>query len=147
MDAVEYTEMLKKILNKEAGHAVFEKMADGFKGQIPFLMGLQHAQEQGCEVNAGDLAEHMKISTARVATILNKLEAAGSVERVKSKKDGRITVVVLTEKGLKEVNDYREESLKFVNKLLEGIPDEEIMVFIRVLKQMTDNALKRCEGV
>lgn len=145
MKAEEYTNLMMTSLEKGAGKMVFQKMSEGFNGQIPLLMKLLELEEEGKEVKAGYLAEEFAVSTARIATILNKLESQGLIERVNSKSDRRITVVVLTKAGKNEIEEFKRKNLLFVEELLKGINDDDIMTFVNVLKQMCENTLRIIE--
>lgn len=55
------------------------------------------------EVSAGQLADHMGMTTGAIARILNRLEEAGLVQRVRDPNDGR-RVIVRLERGKDEMH-------------------------------------------
>lgn len=139
MTGKEYIDEIRKISGQKCGQHIFKMMNFGLKGQMPVLKMLLEAKEKGEEVNAGDLSIFFDVSTARIATILLKLEEQGLIIREKSKKDGRMTVVNITELGEKEVDDFHKESLIFVDKLIKGIDEDDLKTFLKVLNEMTMN--------
>lgn len=63
------------------------------------LRMLAEARKAETVVTAGDIAERLGVSTARVAALLKRLESKGLIARRRSEADARVTEVVLTDKG------------------------------------------------
>ena len=97
-----------------------------------------------CEKNVmsqKELAEHLKISPAAVATTLKKLETDGYIERTKSKScsDGRANEITVTERGRRAAEET-EKYFRFVDSsALNGFSDEEIETLLRLLDKMQNN--------
>jgi DNA-binding MarR family transcriptional regulator len=66
----------------------------------------------------------------------------GLIERVKSEEDRRITYVKLTEKGQALINEILPEGEAFSNQLLEGLTEEELNIFEKVIHKMVENVVK-----
>ncbi len=91
------------------------------------------------ELNQKELAELMDIKESSVARLIDRMEKEGYVLRKKDISDRRVTILLLTEKGI----DYREKLLpegeKMAQVFTEGISDEELEIFLRVIDKMLSN--------
>ena len=88
---------------------------------------------------ANDLAKVMGCSRQNVKEILTSLEKKGFVALNPCETDKRKRMVVLTEKAEKTALKYREKEIEFLEKLYEGVSDEEIKSVYHVLSKMEDN--------
>ena len=75
----------------------------------------------------------------RVARLIDAMESCGHVRREMSPKDRRVRTIVLTQAAQGEVQALRALSKALRDDLLAGIPDEDIEVADRVIRQMADN--------
>lgn len=66
------------------------------RGEIGVLGYLAFEKD---EATAGELSEKLNVTTARVAKILNSLEAKGYIKRTEDNQDKRKTLVVITQNG------------------------------------------------
>lgn len=86
-----------------------------------------------------DLAKHIHLSAPAVSVTLQKMEAAGLVQRRPDPKDQRAILVCLTEAGraadCKVIRMIRETEAE----LLEGITEEEIAAIRPILVRMYRN--------
>ena len=98
---------------------------------------LAYLKESRDEVIAGDLAREMKVSTARIAALLNRLEEKGLVERSRSLHDARRTVVKITPKGIAYTDEIREQILDKVEILFEKVGKEDLWEFLRICAKIT----------
>lgn len=87
------------------------------------------------KLNQKELGEKMGIKESTVARLIDRMEKEGYIERVKDNEDRRITYIVLTENGKKRIEELLPEGQKMSEDFSEGINDEEIEVFIRVLEK------------
>jgi DNA-binding MarR family transcriptional regulator len=87
------------------------------------------------EIVAGDIANTLGVSTARVAVALATLERKKWIKKHKSVLDARKTVVELTDLG-KSILKEREEELKEIIILyLNKLTDEEVMQLLNIIKK------------
>ncbi|MDN5353104.1 MAG: MarR family transcriptional regulator, organic hydroperoxide resistance regulator [Clostridiales bacterium] len=93
-------------------------------------------------ISQKDLAECMYITDSSVARLLDRMNRDGLIERVKSEEDRRITYVKLTEKGQALINEILPEGEAFSNQLLEGLTEEELNIFEKVIHKMVENVVK-----
>lgn len=113
---------------------LFHKMEEVDRGTGFVLAYLEGSDG---EVFAGDLAKELKVSTARIAALLNKLEEKGLVERSRSAQDARRTVVKITPKGTAYTAEIREQILNKVEILFDKVGKEDLKEFLRICAKIT----------
>lgn len=91
---------------------------------------LVYLSEHNQDVYSSAIAEEMKISRARVAVLTQKLESKGYIEKLPSKKDKRIEVIKITQRGLDQINFMKNNVLNSVIKIIDEIGLDEINQFI-----------------
>lgn len=136
MTGEEYFERITEIIEK-CGNPKFDHF-EGYHGYIPVLSILS----KEC-MTAGAISEKFKISTARVAKILNYLEDKKYVVRQKQNNDKRVTFVCITEEGKNYLDDFRKERARDMNYVLDGIPESDIEAFFRVIEVMLDRICRK----
>ena len=87
-----------------------------------------------------ELARELCVNKSTVARNLNYLEENGYISRQSLPNDKRQFSVHPTEKLLAVLPQIRNASQQWVNLLSEGIPQEELEVFDRVLQRMEARA-------
>lgn len=118
---------------------LFHKVEEVDRGTGFVLAYLEDAKD---EVIAGDLAREMKVSTARVAALLNRLEEKGLVRRSRSLRDARRTVVEITPEGAAYTDEIKKQILDKVEDLFEKVGKEDLWEFLRICEKIT-KALNR----
>ncbi|MDT8717598.1 MarR family transcriptional regulator [Clostridium sp. 19966] len=91
------------------------------------------------KINQKQLSEKTGKDQPTVARILDILERKELIVRQLSKEDRRAFLVCITEKGRKyaeEIEPFVEENFK---KMLEGVPQEEIDIYLKVLTKIEEN--------
>ncbi|MFE4713923.1 MULTISPECIES: MarR family winged helix-turn-helix transcriptional regulator [Paenibacillus] len=86
-----------------------------------------------------ELAERLQKDQTNVARMLFKLEKKGFVHRVTHELDRRALRVYLTDKGREVEDEIMEPSLEAYLKTVEGLTEEEVETFRRVLAVMHNN--------
>lgn len=103
---------------------------------------LFYLSEHNTDTYASTVADEMRISRARVAVLIQKLINKGFIEKTISSTDARIEVLKITEKGLEEINNFKEHMITNVTKVIEEIGLDEIYKFIDIsakIKNIVDN--------
>lgn len=121
-------QLLKELKNVQPQH-FFDKYNIIDKG-IFFILG--YLAKTNDEVIAGDLAKELHVSTARIATLLKKMESRALIRRYISNEDARKTVVILTEKGRNMVRKMDNNLIEGMMKLINEIGFEDMQEFIRI---------------
>lgn len=91
------------------------------------------------EVNQSTLQKVVNIDSAAITRHLKQLESDGMVARSKIASDNRITLVRLTDEGRNRLEGYKEEKVRFVNKMLTDFSKEELDIVSNLLSRMQNN--------
>ena len=83
-----------------------------------------------------NIASKLGSSKQNVNTIVNGMAKKGYLEIVPSKKDKRAVNVKITEKAKKEVGQYSEVSINFLEKIFKDFTLQEIEVLWKLLKRV-----------
>lgn len=109
----------------------FEWLQDMDQNNSGMLYLLFQLEKSNKSLSAGELARKLKVSTARIAVLLKKLEKYKWIKKFTSPKDARITLVDLTEKGKKY---YHEQKHKLSSKLAQVIEKVGLKKFEKFMK-------------
>ena len=94
-------------------------------------------EEEG--ITQKDLAEKLYKDQTNIARMLFKLERKGFVHRVTHESDRRSLRVYLTAKGKDIKDDILGPSIEAYRKTIEGLSEEEVETFRRILAVMYNN--------
>ena len=86
-----------------------------------------------------DLEKEFKVRRSTATGILQLLEKKGYLYREPVKEDARLKRIVPTEKALQLRGRLLDNIQKREEQLRQGIPEEDMDVFLRVLKQISAN--------
>ena len=100
------------------------------------LRMLAEARKAETVVTAGDIAERLGVTTARVAALLKRLESKGLIARRRSEADARVTEVVLTDKGAACVHAFYGEMRAQVAMLINELGEERLRAFFLTACEM-----------
>lgn len=104
-------------------------------GQPPILKYLSEHKD----ATQKEIADFLHVSAPSVATSLKRMEEAGLVVRLESKKDARRNTVKLTKKG-KELSQFADNMFLVVDDATyRGFTDEEMDTLISLLHRMNEN--------
>lgn len=93
-------------------------------------------------LSMSDLGKKLLISKPNVTALVNKIIAKGYVVRSSDKKDRRIIMISLTNKGAKFVEKNNEKYLEQIKQRLLSLSDKELEVFSDSLQNVKDILLK-----
>lgn len=85
------------------------------------------------------LAEKTHFSTPTVSVLLRKMENRGYVKRTPSKRDRRVMMVSLTEKGKRFDREHLSRILESDRRATRGFTPEEEATLVALLSRMYDN--------
>lgn len=91
------------------------------------------------DVTAGELAIQLDVSTARIAVLLKKLEKLNMIVKRISSKDARVTIVEITQTGLKHIDEETKKSVSIMQKILKKVDPKEIEEFIRLATKIKNS--------
>ena len=88
---------------------------------------------------ANDLARVMGCTRQNVKEILTSLEKKGFVTFTVSEKDKRKRIVTLTEKAMLNSGKYRDKENEFLDRMYDGVTEEQIKNVYIFLSKLEDN--------
>ncbi len=135
MDVKTEAERLMLEFRTCAPQKIFSRVEETKRGMGFVLLMLENSDR---EIVAGDIAEGMNVSTARVAALLKKMEQNGLITRENSSSDARRTVVKITPKGRETILEKRAEFLKKTELLIEKVGMKDLEEFIRISRKIRD---------
>ncbi|KAF1296665.1 MarR family transcriptional regulator [Enterococcus sp. JM4C] len=90
-------------------------------------------------VTAGRISEYLDIKPSSVTQIIKKLEEAGTVEKVKSTEDARVTFVRLTEKGREGLEEQGSISSELRKAVFKDFSEEELKELDEYMSRLVEN--------
>lgn len=135
MDYFKLAQELLEIRRRMSKAANFPKFTNPDNGESFVLAYLSYAKKQ---VKPKEIGDAMKVSSARVAKILNQLEAKGMISRSPSVKDGRSTTVLLLPEGEMQFQKNLEQFYKNAAYFLEALGPEDAAEYVRLQNKIAD---------
>ncbi len=90
-------------------------------------------------INQKKLSSKVDKDQATLARILDILEGRGYVVRRTTEKDRRAFLVFITDEGKQKVKTVSKRLAVVHNRIVEGIPNNKVDLFIDLIKQMNEN--------
>ncbi len=87
-------------------------------------------------MTAGSISQFMNVSTARVAVLLNKMEARGLVCRQAGTEDARTVVVSLTPLGIEKETRLRESLYRDIGILIDTIGMDRLIEYTNISREI-----------
>lgn len=108
-------------------------LSDFNRGEIGVLGYLMF---KCAKVSSGELSDALKVSTARMSSILNSLESKRFVKRTNDEKDKRKTLVLITNKGKETFINAENELKKHIKYLIRSIGIDDFNEYLRITKKI-----------
>ena len=86
----------------------------------------------------GDIAERLAVDPSAASRMVSDAISAGYLRRVASQRDGRRTVVELTEAGSAMLADFRQHQREAYKHITRDWPEQERLEFARLLIKYVD---------
>ncbi|HUX07135.1 MAG TPA: MarR family transcriptional regulator [Acidobacteriota bacterium] len=106
------------------------------QGRILFALW----KEDGIPIQ--ELARRTQLGKSTLTSMLDRLEQAGLLRRVPSKKDRRKILIEVTERQREMERSYEAVSLEMAKLFYQGFSEAEIDEFEDYLKRILDNLIK-----
>lgn len=103
-----------------------------FPGQEIMLMHLWHQDGQ----SQNSLGRTMRLDHSTVAKSVQRMEESGLVTRSRSKEDGRVTIVSLTQAGRELEAAVVDVWSRLENITVEGLTEQEKTLFVELLQKI-----------
>ena len=108
-------------------------------GELSFAQyGLLFGLGEGGELSVRELALTADLAPATVTQMLDSLEAAGLVERVRSQRDRRVVLISLTERGAELVAARRARFEPLWRRALAEFGEDELLAAAAVLDRLRE---------
>ena len=127
-------ELLNTVL-KEKFFFPTEQTNQMLKGEKAILVFLFSQNEK---ILAGKLSEELKVSTARIAFILNNLESKKLITRDIDKEDKRKVWVSITESGSKEISLMKEEMVGCLAAVIKELGIDKLKEHVELMKKIKE---------
>lgn len=85
------------------------------------------------------LADNMRKDKNSITKLVDALEKKGLIMRQKDINDRRSNTIVPTAAGEAMKMDTKEKGISMLDKMLEGIPEKDLRVFLDTLNRLSDN--------
>lgn len=93
-----------------------------------------------------DMANFLKVTTAAMTGIIDRLARDGYVVRSADPSDRRVIRIKLTSKGSKIVKDITDKRKQMTIKMFGTISDKERQDYLNILTKIKDNILNKNAG-
>lgn len=111
----------------------------------------QHPAQAGClltlansdGISQSDLADMLHVSRPTVTTMLQKMEAAGTIERRSDEHDQRITRLYLTPRGREVAERMRTVHADVIGSMIGSLSEEDRRTLLRLLGDLNERAASR----
>jgi DNA-binding MarR family transcriptional regulator len=124
--------------------AIFLQEAEP-QGVTPVQFAILQALANTPKVDQRTLARSIGFDTSTIASVIDRLEARGLVQRSRDPNDGRVRLLALTALGHALLNEVVPAMHRTQARILEPLPDGERAEFMRMLLVLVkaNNALSR----
>lgn len=100
------------------------------------FFALNYLMAHGKKAYPKELSRKMAVSSARIAALLNHLEAMELIERTPDPQDCRQTIVSITDKGLSFIRQKRSQVVAMLTDLLEQLGPEDAAEYLRITRRI-----------
>ena len=107
---------------------------------MPQFVLLFKISEEKDEVTLKDMAEKLGKDKSAILRMIDLLEKKELVRRVVDQNDRRKNQLMVTKKGERLIAEFREVELELNCELLEGLSDDDMQTFYKVVNHITVKA-------
>jgi len=137
------TFLLMQHTSRKMVHQIHEQggFGDLTHSQFYTLMALQRHQD----LPLSEISGCIRRSPGNMTLVVDNLEKAGWVERVRSKEDRRVILVHLTESGKEKIETAKKENARIIGSLMSKLNKEEINTLFTILVKLNYGKLNSSE--
>lgn len=133
MASREQIQTLLEALKEASPSQMFQSIDAGAAGMRAILLYLADAQEK---VTASKISDYMKVSTARVTVLLQKMEVRGLIEKKRDPEDNRRIKVALSARGRELAAQMQEQVNAHVEAMIDQIGMERMLEFAAISQEI-----------
>ena len=126
--------IVKRYMDKDASKSYIEKITGTHGWVIGYLHNNRHR-----DIFQKDFEKEFNIRRSTASKLLSLMESNDLIKRESVPYDARLKRIVLTEKALEVQCIVEKAFAKMEEKIKEGITDEELEIFFRVLDKVNKN--------
>ena len=130
--ATELLQVNEDLLWVPARHLI-SKLTQGEHFVLNYLLTHRH------QAHPVDLSRGLVVSTARIATLLNRMEDKGLISRLPDPLNNRQVIVTLSPQGLEAIQTFRSQVIRSAAQMLADLGPEDAREFIRIQKKLLAN--------
>ncbi|MCD4752970.1 MAG: MarR family transcriptional regulator [Anaerolineaceae bacterium] len=133
------TFLLMQHTSRKMVHRIHELggFGDLTHSQFYTLMALQRHKD----LPLNEISGCIRRSPGNMTLVVDNLEKAGWVERVRSKEDRRVILVHLTESGKEKSKAAKKENARVIESLMSELNEEEINTLSAILLKLNNGEL------
>jgi DNA-binding MarR family transcriptional regulator len=87
-------------------------------------------------LHPGEIGQEMEVSSARIASALNRLEKKELITRQIDTQDRRGILIEITPKGREVAEENRQMILRFAADMLERLGEDDAREYVRIQKRL-----------
>ena len=125
-------------------HMAAEFKAHGINLTAEQFLVMDTLWNQG-EMTQQSIAYIIQKDKNSVTQFIDNLEKKGLVQRVVDSSDRRVNNIRLSKAGSEMKDNTKKVAIEVINRILEGIPEEELKAFVDVLNRACNNIEKTNE--
>lgn len=133
MASREQIQTLLEALKEASPSQMFQSIDAGAAGMRAILLYLADAQEN---VTASKISDYMKVSTARVTVLLQKMEVRGLIEKKRDPEDNRRIKVALSARGRELAAQMQKQVNAHVEAMIDQIGMERMLEFAAISQEI-----------
>ncbi len=126
-----YIDQFKVLLSADTWNSI---LLNSTKNEVLLLLTLY----RGKDINMSQIAEYLNAPLNTTTGIVSRMEKKDMVRRVRNESDKRVVTIVLTEKGLKQINDVISIFVEYGKKVLSSLTSEELTILSNVIGKVTE---------
>lgn len=88
------------------------------------------------ELTASELSDGLGVSLPRIMSMLTSLESKNMVKKSSDESDKRKTIISITEKGRKMVENSKEKAIDKITKIIDKMDEKDIDEYIRIARKI-----------
>ncbi len=116
----------------------FAQMHDLNRTDVRALVAIMDAARRGEALTAGGLGEAVDLRSASVTALVDRLEKAGHLRRVRDAEDRRRVSLEMSDSAMAAGAEHFGGLARDLSTAMEGYTDEELAVVRRFLVEMTE---------
>jgi len=132
--------LLSRTKQKMTKFINYQLKSQNIEGLIPshgnILTTLYESNE---ELSMKEIANRIGKDKSTVTALINKLVSLGYIKKEKSKKDNRVVLIKLTEKGLELEKKFNYISSQVYDTAYKNFSEEEKETFMNLMRKLSQN--------